>query len=115
MDPAFSAIFLLYSSYYSPGFLVIAQVCSLMNCAEKRFCQPKAVSLFCRPVMFICDLKNKIDHGCDMAVTGAMYFSYLWQTMGEIGLQLRVRLHGGLHPGMTQSRPKYYRSSPDNT
>ena len=51
MDPAFSAIF-CYISYYSPGFLVIAQVCSLMNCAEKRFCQPKAVSLFCRPVLF---------------------------------------------------------------
>ena len=23
-----------------------------MNCAEKRFCEPKAVSLFCQPVMF---------------------------------------------------------------
>ena len=56
MDPAFPAIF-CYISYYSPGFLVIAQVCSLMNCAEKRFCQPKAMSLFCRPVLFFCNFK----------------------------------------------------------
>ena len=44
---------LLYISYYSPGFLVIAQVYTLINCAEKRFCSPKAVSLFCRPVVFV--------------------------------------------------------------
>ena len=29
-----------------------------MNCAEKRFCESKAVSLFCRPVLFFCNFKH---------------------------------------------------------
>ena len=31
---------------------VITHKYSLMNCAEKRFCESKAVSLLCRPVLF---------------------------------------------------------------
>ena len=51
IDPAFSAIF-CYNMYYSFGFSYCTSILTLMNCAEKRFCEPKAVSLFCRPVLF---------------------------------------------------------------
>ena len=30
-----------------------------MNCAEKRFCEPKAMSLLCRPVLFMLYYKRK--------------------------------------------------------
>ena len=49
----FSAIFvIIIITAIIHLFLVIAQVLSLMNCAEKRFCEPKALYLFSRPVLF---------------------------------------------------------------
>ena len=48
----FSAIFVSIITAIIHLFLVIAQVLSRMNCAEKRFCEPKAVYLVCRPVLF---------------------------------------------------------------
>ena len=47
----FFFFFWLYKYLFFIWFLVIPQVLSLMNCVEKRFCEPKAVSLFCRPVL----------------------------------------------------------------
>ena len=44
--------FLLYIIYYSFGFSHCTSIFTLMNCAEKHLCEPKAVSSFCQQVMF---------------------------------------------------------------
>ena len=41
-----------------------------MNCAEKHFCEPKAVSLFCRPVLFFAILIVFLVHDPARTITG---------------------------------------------
>ena len=59
MDATFFRHFLVIKDTIHLVF-VITHKYSLMNCVEKRFCESKAVSLLCRPVLFFAIISTYI-------------------------------------------------------